>query len=276
MLAWDESGAGFLMQVTTPNWPGAARPVPPRASGNTLGCLTQVKASQVIPQNNVIYSQHFFALRLNRDDVAIVLKALDNASVVTDPTNPQVVRNGPPHRDLVERLGEQSESEAFTKDRLSTGVMLISKASNLNVPPWQMISAVLDGVSLRVASWWSRNKIYTTTPSRRITCWDPSLGEVQDLGTVEIATTGQWAGEVLGLKGGENHAKIGVSTSRNTSYSIFGDMNQEGALSKSQDCTTSQNGRGGLFFVVENEILFQSMKQLLKGETAGTKASEDD
>jgi hypothetical protein len=31
-----------------------------------------------------------------------------------------------------------------------------------------------------------------------------------------------------------------------------------------------------LFFVVENQTLFQSMQQLLKGETAGTKPSEDD
>ena len=83
-------------------------------------------------------------------------------------------------------------------------------------------------------------------------------------------------GEVIGLKGGENHAKIGISTSRNTTYSIFGDMNQEGATLKSQDCSTSQNGRGGLFFVVENEALFGGMKQLLKGDTAGTKPSEDD
>jgi hypothetical protein len=278
MVAWDETGAGVLMQVTTPNWPGAGRPEPPRARGNTLGCLTQVKASQVIPQNNVLFSQHFFALRLSKDDLVLVLKALENASVVTDPNNPQVVRNGGPQdiRDLVNKLGEQSESETLTKEELSTRVTVISKPSNLAVPPWQMISAALDGVSLRTATWWGHNKIYTTTPSSRITCWNHSLGLVRDLGTVEIAKTGQWDGEVLGLKASENHAKIGVSMSRNSSYSIFGDMNQEGALLKSQDCTTSQNGRGGLFFVVEDEILHESMKQLLHGDTAGTKPSEDD
>jgi hypothetical protein len=278
MVAWDETGAGFVMQVTTPNWPGSGMPAPPRARGNTLGCLTQVKKTEVIPQNNVLYSQHFFALRLDKSDLAVVLKALENASVVTDPKNSQVVRNGGPQeiQDLVGKLGEQSESEDFTKEKLSTGVTLISKPSNLNVPPWQMVSAVLDGVSLRTATWWGNNRIYTTTPSSRITCWDGSLGAVHDLGTVEIAKTGQFDGEVFGLKSGENHAKIGVSTSRNAPYSIFGDMNQEGALLKSQDCSVSQNGRGGLFFVVEDEILFGGMKQLLKGETAGTKPSDDD
>jgi hypothetical protein len=93
---------------------------------------------------------------------------------------------------------------------------------------------------------------------------------------VEIATTGQYDGKVLGLKGGQNHAKIGRSTTPNTTYSIFGDMNQEGALIKARDCSTSQNGRGGLFFVVEDRTLFDGMKQLLKGETAGTSASSGD
>jgi hypothetical protein len=63
-----------------------------------------------------------------------------------------------------------------------------------------MVSAALDGVFLRTATWLSNNKIYTTTPSSRITWWDASLGAVQDIGTVEIAT-GQYDGEVFGLKG---------------------------------------------------------------------------
>jgi hypothetical protein len=37
-----------------------------------------------------------------------------------------------------------------------------------------------------------------------------------------------------------------------------------------------QNGRGGLFFVVEDKTLFDDLKLLLKGETAGTKASNGD
>jgi Deoxyribonuclease II len=281
MLAWDESGAGFVMQVSTPNWPGAGNQSAPRQhNGNTLGCLTQIKKKQTIPQNNVLYSQHFFALQLTKEALKDVLRGLENASVLTDPSKLQIVKNGGPQdvQDLVNNLGETSDSKAVKKFDLKNGVTLISKPSALNVPPWQMVSAVLDGVSLRVASWWSKNRIYTTTPSTRITCWDPEqLGDVRDLGTVEIATTGQTVdGDVLGLKGGQNHAKIARSTTRNTTYSIFGDMNQEGALLKSQDCTLSQNGRGGLFFVLEDEIFFESMKTLLKGATAGTSPGADD
>jgi hypothetical protein len=68
-------------------------------------------------------------MRISKEDLAVVLKALENANVVTDPKNPQVVRNGGPQdiQNLVEKLGEQSDSEALTNDKLSTGVSLISR-----------------------------------------------------------------------------------------------------------------------------------------------------
>jgi hypothetical protein len=278
MLAWDKNGAGFIMQVSTPNWPGAGQADPPRAHGNTLGCLTQTKASKIIPQNNIMYSQHFFAVQLNKEDLIGVLKALKNAAVVTDPENPQIVRNGGPPEiaSLVEALGETSGDKKFTKTQLSTpGVTLISKPANLHVPPWQMISAVLGGQSLRVASWWNRNRIPTTTSATAIECWDEALlGKTSKLGLVEIAESGQWKKTEIGLKGGQNHAKIGVSKSDNAPLSIFGDMNQEGALEGK--CQLSQNGRGGLFFVVENETLSKNIKLLLRGDTAGTSLDDDD
>jgi hypothetical protein len=63
-----------------------------------------------------------------------------------------------------------------------------------------------------------------------------------------------------------NHAKVGVSTGAQP-YAIFGDMNQQGALAPPK-CDSSQNGRGGLFYVVKNQELFESVRDLLKGETA--------
>jgi hypothetical protein len=63
-----------------------------------------------------------------------------------------------------------------------------------------------------------------------------------------------------------NHAKIGVSTGTHT-YTIFGDMNQQGALSGPK-CDSSQNGRGGLFFVVNNPRLFEGVSDLIKGDSA--------
>jgi hypothetical protein len=186
---------------------------------------------------------------------------------------------------------------------LSSGVLLISKPSNLNVPPWQMVSALLGGEPLRVASWWTAPEIPTTTAATPVTCWDPSLGAP---GAVEIATTGIWLGMTLGFEGVSepdgNHAKIGISNLGRSvpnpaptrpqpryddaslspdcqgrsirsfadcrpAYVIFGDMNQQGSLS-GPNCGSSQNGRGGLFFVVQDASLYQSLRALLAGQTA--------
>lgn len=63
-----------------------------------------------------------------------------------------------------------------------------------------------------------------------------------------------------------NHAKIGVSTSTHA-YTIFGDMNQQGSIAPPK-CKSSQNGRGGLFYVVDDAPLFRSVSDLINGETA--------
>lgn len=99
-------------------------------------------------------------------------KALGNASVVTDPTNPQIVSNGGPAdvQQLVEELGNQSSNRMVATFTLSTGVELISKPSDLNVPPWQLVSSILGGVPLRTATWWASPKIPTTTASTTIKC----------------------------------------------------------------------------------------------------------
>lgn len=264
MLTWNNAGDGLVMQVTTPSWPASgSKKFPRKADGNTLGC---------VDDDNVKVSQHFFSLRLSKDGVVKVLNALDNASVVTDPTDPQVVNNGGPTdiQRLVKKLGNKSDNDAATREPLQNGFDLISKPSHLNVPPWQMVSALLGGVSLRAATWWATPKIYTTTPSSRITCWDSDLGKP---GAVEIATSGQWEGKTFGLTGGPgpnfNHAKIGVSTSGERHYAIFGDMNQQGTISGSK-CSSSQNGRGGLFFVIDDAALSASVGDLIKGSTAPT------
>lgn len=264
MVAWNDSGDGVVLQVTTPDWPGAGSVAHPRSEeGNTLGCTAR--------DNDVLVSQHFFALKLNKDDVVKVLRALHNASVVTDTSNIQIVENGGP-ADVtasVAKLGFKSTGTIFTHDTLSTGVQLISKPSALHVPPWQMVSSVLDGVSLRAATWWANPPIPSTTSSTTIECWDPSLSKP---GAVEIATSGHFGGKTFGLKGiagpDGNHAKIGISTSGTHHYAIFGDMNQQGAISG--NCKSSQNGRGGLFFVIDDAELYTSVKDLISGDSAPT------
>jgi len=264
MVAWNDVGDGLVIQVSTPSWPASgSQEFPRKSDGNTLGC---------VKDNDVQVSQHFFALKLTKDDLVKVLMALNNASVVTDTTNSQIVSNGGPAdvQKLVASLGVKSTSTTSSITTLSTGVQLISKPSKLNVPPWQMVSALLGSVPLRTATWWASPEIPSTTASTTIACWSSSLGKP---GPVEIATTGHWSGKEIGLQGGLgtnfNHAKLGVSTSSTNHYAIFGDMNQQGTLSGS-NCASSQNGRGGTFYVVTSPQLSDSLTSLISGNTAPT------
>ena len=257
ILAWNGAGEGFVMQVTTPSWPASGSTgFQRKTDGNTLGC---------VKNNNIQASQHFFALKLTKDDLVKVLRALANASIVTDPDNPQIVNNGGPAvvQELVAKLGSQSNSQAYTRETLSNGVVLISKPSKLHVPPWQMVSAVLGGVPLKTATWWTAPAIASTTTATTIACWSASLGAP---GRVDIAMAGSWGGHWLGLTGGLgtsfNHAKIGVSTSADKRFVIFGDLNQQGTLS-GPNCSSGENGRGGTFYVITDPQLSDSLTQLL-------------
>lgn len=260
LLAWNDDGNGLVMQVSTPDWPLAGSAAHPRRSrGNTLGCTKD---------NNVEVSQHFFAVRLNKDDLVTVLSGMANASIVTDAKDLQVVSNGGPAdvQALVNGLGVQSKGTRPVTGMLSAGVEVISKPSKLAVPPWQMVSSVLGGVPLHVANWWMNpDRLASTTASNAadITCWDSSL---QAPGAVESATSGSWDGKTFGLLGGDNpngnHAKVGVSTAGNQRYTIFGDMNQEGSYN-GPNCTVSQNGRGGMFYVLSDSALASSVAGLI-------------
>jgi hypothetical protein len=263
IVAWDDQGNGVVLQVTTPSWPASGSAAAPReGDGNTLGC---------IEDDDVLVSQHFFALALNHADLVQVLKALGNSSVVTNPGLPQLAHNGGPAdvQALVSGLGVKSSSVAMTKAKLSSGVQLISKPSNLSAPPWQLVSFELGSIPLRAATWWASPKIPSTTASTTIGCWPKAFKQP---GAVAIATTGAWNGATLGLTGGlgknYNHAKIGIATAGGHSYVIFGDMNQQGALSGK--CGSSQNGRGGMFFVVDDTGLSKSVAGLIAGGTAPT------
>ena len=267
MLAWNEAGDGLVMQVSTPSWPASGNKSSSRDSdGNTLGC---------IDDNDVKVSQHFFALKLNKDDTVKVLQALQNSSVVTDPDNPQVVKNGGPQdvQNLVSKLGKKSRSTTHIITTLSTGVKLLSKPSSLHVPPWQLVSAELNGLPLRTATWWATPKINSTTASTTVTCWHEDLGTP---GPVQVATSGSWDGATFSLIGGpqldRNHAKVGVSVDSSHPYVIFGDLNQQGAI-VGRNCASSQNGRGGTFYILNNKTLFGDVTKFIAGETAPITAS---
>ena len=274
LLAWNAEGEGLLLQVTTPSWPAAGNSRHPRQhDGNSLGC---------VQDNNVDLSQHFFSIRLTRDDLLKVLTALQVEGAVTDPSNPQIVRSGGPQdvQDAVAKLGKANLAVTFTQTTLSTGVRIIAKSGGLSAPPWQIVSAVLGKVPLRVATFWQRDLIYSTPGRTQPGCW-PSILKSVSPGPVEIALTGTWEGKTIGLTGtpqrgisgasvGANHAKIAVSTGPGPPLTIFADMNQDGAISRKGEltCSSSQNGRGGLFFVLENQALHDSVAALIAGGSA--------
>jgi hypothetical protein len=260
VLAWDDNGNGVVIQGTTPSWPGSGNAEHPRTDGNSLGCVTD---------DNVLVAQDFFALKLTPEDVEKVAKALANASVVTNPDDPQIVKNGGPDsiQKLVSQLGSKSPSTRVTFDRLSTNVLLISKPAKVHAPPWLLVSSVLDSVDLLVASWWNHSDIPDTSAGQQIDCWPDSAGWTA-AGAVVNAQSGHWQNTSFSLLGvgnpSGNHAKIGVTTSGDHPYAIFGDMNQEGALSG--NCGVKQNGRGGMFFVVEDQDLHDEVQSLISDE----------
>jgi hypothetical protein len=179
-------------------------------------------------------------------------------------------------------MGKESKSKTVFTAKLSSGVQLIAKPSAIAVPPWQMISAQLNSLSLRVVSWWAAPNIYSTKAGEIPGCWVPGLGKPGD---VDIALTGSWDGVTIDLLGGNgrnsNHAKIGLSKDVTNPVCIFGDENQQGALKTGyayagQACNSSQNGRGGTFYVVNNAALFKSLTQLFAGRTAGTDQASTD
>ena len=276
MVAWDKNGDGVVMQVSTPSWPASgSKSFPRKNDGNTLGCVND---------NDVEVSQHFFALKLNKGDLIMVLNALANASVATaSKAKPikQIIKNGGPPdvQAAVNKLGILAPSAKATMVTLSSGVRLISKPSNLLVPPWQMVSALLKepsasaGLALRTANWWTNpDMIPQTKTAAKPGCWDNALATP---GAVAIAETGTWDNKSIRLAGGTkppgNHAKIGVSEAPGATLSIFGDLNQQGTLepvakkAKSKPtCDVSQNGRGGTFYVLSDPKLFASVTNLLK------------
>lgn len=271
LLAWNSDGDGIVIQVTTPDWPGSGNKAFPREEGNSLGCT--------MSDNDVDLSQHFFALKLTEPDVLKVLSALRQEGAVTDSANSQLVRTGGPPEIVtaVSELGSPNSDATVTNEKLSSGVRLIAKAGGLQAPPWQLVSALLDGIPLRVASFWSGTKIYSTTAKTRTTCLSKDFGSP---GAIQIALTGNWNGTTIGLSGssqkdsngdslGANHAKIGVSTDDGTSLTILGDMNQDGALAGTGSaCAVSQNVRGGLFFVLDDQPFHDGVAKLISGMTA--------
>lgn len=272
-MAWQEDGTGFVVQVTTPDWPGSGGSQYPRKEqGNTLGCCED---------DNVMVAQHFFALRLNSaNDTLAVLQALQRASVVTDTKNPQLVKltSGPSDlKQAASQLGQQVLDilEPFQGDisarNKASKVHLIAKPSGLQVPPWHLVSSLLE-TPLRTATWWTKPAINSTHEGYHPGCWHESLKPSTP--EVQVGLSGRWQNTTFSFLGvpktDGNHAKLGHSLS-GRKLAIMSDMNQQGALDPDNptgSCDLSQNSRGGLFFVVEDPVFHAGLVDLMTGETA--------
>ena len=174
-MAWGDDGTGFVMQVTTPDWPGSGSASKPRTrQGNTLGC---------VKDDNIKIAQHFFAIRLATvNDTRTILQALQRASAATDPRNEQLVKlsSGPAElSSLAKQLGRQVLDNltpllGTLSVRTSSQVRLIAKPSGLHVPPWHTVSSML-GSPLRTASWWTKPEINSTKAGFMPCCWNKAL-----------------------------------------------------------------------------------------------------
>jgi len=268
-MAWDANGEGFVVQSTTPDWPGNGDKTKSRAEGNTLGCVLD---------DDVEVAQHLFAVKLTASDTAAVLRGLAAASVVTDPSNEQIVKMTDSPADiasLVNSLGQLDNTvEVFdvtlsTKTADGTNIRLLAKNHDMWVSPWHMVSAVV-GEPLRVASWWTYPKIDSTEDGMLPGCWSDSIPPPLE---VQAATSGQWQGTTFSLEGGSginyNHAKVAHSLT-SSNLVVFGDMNMQGVLNPTKNgfCNSSQSGRGGLFFVLSDASLHRDLTDLLTGDTA--------
>ncbi|GAA0298167.1 hypothetical protein GCM10009087_04960 [Sphingomonas oligophenolica] len=262
ILAWNKDGDGLVMQVSTPGWPGSGSAQHARkVEGNTLGCLTRIS-------DNLKVAQHFFMLKLSSVDVALVLRALANSKVVTKATDLTIwnVSSVQPDAiaDAIALFSHPDTLVTKTDVVLSSHIRLISKSPSLNVPTWQFVSAELApapataGPALRTATWTSATMGNTTGS---VACWDESLKGIP--GPIIIATDGSWGGKPLKLGISSSHAKIGITTEAAAApYVIFSDLNEDGGLSPPA-CKRAQNGRGGMFFVIEDKSLHDSLTVLI-------------
>jgi hypothetical protein len=80
----------------------------------------------------------------------------------------------------------------------------------------------------------------------------------RNLAAFDIAKTGTWEHRSDWLSG-DKHCVI------------FGDPNQQGTINPPH-CERGQNGRGGMFFVVENNDLFNTVTGQPEGESEIVKA----
>ncbi len=119
---------------------------PRKTDGNTLGCVTD---------NDVLSQPAFFRAETQQGRCCRCTEGSGECECGNGPdktSNREQRRTSRHSGSWCVALEKYPGAQTATMARLSSGVVLISKPSDLNVPPWQMVSALLSGEPLRVAS----------------------------------------------------------------------------------------------------------------------------
>ena len=288
-FAFEEGSLGFFLQGTTPNWPDPSQ-------GDTfapLGCQLD---------NNVYLSQSFLGVTLASDDFTTIAPVLEKARLCSSGSL-SCRNGSSGHMVDFNCTSEATRGEdwsilntAFaatsTMDMPSEGLnitapggstlRLFSHSAAYENPPWLLVANDL-GVDLGVASWWDFNYGQATLCSgddysnatENYCLINNELGlalntqggaaqSVENAIAASFMVGGAdraWAlwGEFSGIA---SHAKFGVAGDQTSHWVVSGDQNSQG-FDCSSACNGSQQGRGGLFFAVQDEALHESLYDLL-------------
>ncbi len=239
MVAYN-SGGGFVLNTTTPNFPVAG------AFESGPGCGVQ--------KNNTMYGQQFFCMSYDMDNLKKWGSGMYNADLSV--TNPDLWTA----TDILSTHGVKGSNAVvdLTTSLNKVPIKLIVKGAGDRVNPWSLVSGSL-GVPLQVQSWTGFNippygPKGSGLPSGKWD-WTSQNCDSQNKGLEQVCSINYGKG-VQNAGNSQDHSKIGVSSSGDD-WVIFGSMNEQ----------TSQEKRGGEFYAMKNSQLHTFLKNGFSGRT---------
>ncbi|MFA6035188.1 MAG: deoxyribonuclease II family protein [Myxococcota bacterium] len=229
--------SGFVMNASTPNFPDPDL--------YTLGCQQD---------DNVEVSQHFFCFSLKKDGMTSWAQSIANAQL-------SVIANN----NWTGIFADTTVGGHSTTQTLQTlgnvPIQLIVKGSKDFFIPWDYVTNTI-GSSVNALTWYAS----PTTPPIPQGFKSSCLYKTPANYNIDIVTslttpdgTYSWCGQGE-ANGSYNHAKLGVGSSP---LVIAGSMNMQGDITVA-GCESSQMGRGGDFYGLQSEELFDSLNQVFK------------
>ncbi len=233
MVAYN-SGGGFVLNTTTPNFPVAG------AFESGPGCGKQ--------KDNTEFGQQFFCMSYDIDNLKKWGSGMYNAALKA--TNSDLWTA----TDILSATGDKKGSNTvvdLTTSLNKVPIKLIVKGAGDRVNPWSLVSGSL-GVPLQVQSWTGFNLPPYTATSQD---WTAQNCDSQNKGLEQVCSINYGKG-VQNAGNSQDHSKIGVSSSGDD-WVIFGSMNEQ----------TSQEKRGGEFYAMKNSQLHTFLKNGYSGRT---------